>query len=81
MLVFLVLIFLVQAGLILTLGLSTSDFIPMMFDGFINLFVERVLANIHIDMIVIGAFVRTYLGMAVILCANLVYLPEIKDVQ
>ena len=78
---FLVLIFLVQAGLILTLGLSTSDFIPMMFDGIINPFVERVLANIQLTMIVIGAFVGISLGMAVILCANLGCIPEIRDAQ
>ena len=42
---------------------------------------ERVLANIQLAMIVVGAFVRTSLGMAVILCADLVFLPEIRDVQ
>ena len=81
MLAFLVLTFLVRAVLILALGSSTEDFILMRFDGLINPFVERVLVNLQFAMIVIGAFVRTYLGMAVILCANLVYLPEIKDVQ
>ena len=78
---FLVLIFIVRAVLILALGSSTTYFIPVRFDGFINTFEERVLANINIAMIVIGAFVRTYIGLAVILCANLGCLPEIRDVK
>ena len=70
MLTFLVLTFLVRAVLILALGSSTEDFILMRFDGLINPFVERVLVNLQFAMIVIGAFVRTYLGMAVILDYN-----------
>ena len=72
MLAFLVLIFLVQAVLILSLGSSTADFIPVRFDGFVNTFVERVIYNIQISMIATCAFVGKYLGMAVILCANLI---------
>ena len=78
---FLVLIFLVRALCILALGLSTADFIPVRFDGSINPFVERVLANIQLTMIVIGAFVGISFGMAVILCANLGCIPEIRDAQ
>ena len=81
LLAFLVLIFLVRALCILALGLSTADFIPVRFDGFINPFVERVLANIQLAMIIIDAFVVTYLGLAVILCTNLICLTDIRYVQ
>ena len=75
MLEFLIFIFLVGAVLILDLGYSTAYFIPVSFDGFINPFLERVLSNIQLTMIVIGAFVGSSLGLDLILCAKLGCLP------
>ena len=81
LLAFLVLIFLVWSVLILALVSSTSDFIPVRFHGFINPFVKILLSNIQLVMIVIGAFFGESLGLAVILCADLGRLPEIRDMQ
>ena len=81
MLAFPVMIFLVGAVLILALVSSTVDYIPVRFDVFINPFVERLLANIKLSVIFIVAFVGASLGLVMILCANLRYLPEIRDVH
>ena len=53
----------------------------MRFDVFINPFVERLLANIKLSVIFIVAFVGASLGLVMILCANLRYLPEIRNVH
>ena len=53
----------------------------MRFHGFINPFVKILLSNIQLVMIVIGAFFGESLGLAVILCADLGRLPEIRDMQ